>query len=184
MSNQSIWILSDESEQSSLPIINYIQEQGRELSYDTNGKLKGVLVHAGVSWKEMATVLSNTVDGITNGLYHTSFSKGAKDASRLYYKQTYEFIIVDEAHKYELSLFQITCNDTLPASLAIDPTIAEESSLSKQVEIGSLERFKDIFEDIVRSRKVIYIIDRLMKLPPDTNETSAESKSDSENATE
>ena len=119
-----------------------------------------------------------------DGFYHVTLSKGAKDASNLYLKQTYEFIIADEAHKYELSLFQITCNDTLPATLAIDPTIAEELSLDKQFEIGSLDRFKETFEEIVRSRKVIYIIDRLMKPPVVIDESSPQSISDSDSKAE
>lgn len=166
MSNEPEWIIANQNELPSQPVMDYIKQKGAELAKVTEGKLTAVLVRAGVSWKDVATTLADAFDGITNGHYHATLSKDATDASNLYKKKTYEFLIVDDIHKYELSLFQITCNDILPASLLIEPTIAEEASLQKHIEIDNLEKFKEVFEEIIHCRKVIYIINRLIKLPP------------------
>jgi len=176
MSNETIWILSNQNERPSKPVIDYILQQGADLAQATEGKLTGLLVHAGVSWRDVTSTLVDALGGITNEHYHATLSKDATDASYLYKKQTHEFVIVDETHKYELSLFQISCNDTLPASLLIEPTIAEEASLQKHIEIYNLEEFKKVFENIIHCRKVIYIINRLIKLPPPLQAETAENE--------
>ncbi len=74
--------------------------------------------------------------------------------------------------KLGFSLFQVTCNDTFPVTLLIDPTIADESSLDSKEEVENLDEFCSIFSGIVRSRKVVYIIDRLLHLSDEHKETA------------
>ena len=162
MAENSIWVTSVEKNNSSRPIIEYIIDQGNDLSKQTNGKIKGVLVKAGAAWDSFVDILTLLGSQIP---YHPTHHNELNDASELYKKRTFEFLIVDEIHKYELSVFQITCNDTMPVKLRIDPTIAREEKLEESSDIRSLETFKDIFEEIVTSEKVVYIISRLLSLP-------------------
>lgn len=171
MSENSLWITSIGEDKSSQPILDYIRNQGKDLSDQTNGKIKGILVKAGSSLASIVDALS-LISG--QAPYNPTHHKGLNDASELYNKTTYEFLIVDEIHKYELSIFKITCNDTLPANLSIDSIIAKEESLDSNCSIFSLEDFKGIFRRIVTSDKVVYVIDRLLKLPEPQPEVSKE----------
>lgn len=162
MSENSYWIISVADNQSSEPILDFIIEQGEVLKKETNNKIRGVLTKAGASWNTVIETMSKLT---LTALYQPTHHKGLKDAANLYTKSTYEFLIVDEIHKYELSVFQITCNDTLPIKLNIDPLIAKEEELDESIDVTSLEAFKSLFRKIVTSDKVVYIIDRLLKLP-------------------
>ncbi len=162
MSEKSLWITSVGENKSSQPILDYIINQGEELKKQTNGKIRGVLTVAGASWNALIDTLSLFVSTIP---YQPTHHKDLKDASDLYKKKTYEFLIIDEIHKYELSVFQLTCNDTLPVNLTIDSTIAKEEKIEENKNIYSLDTFKTVFKEIVTSEKVVYVIDRLLKLP-------------------
>ncbi len=171
MSEKTLWITSVGDDKSSQPILDFIRNQGKDLSDQTNGRIKGVLVKAGASWASLIDTLSLISGQVP---YHPTRHNGVKDAGDLYNKTTYEFLIVDEIHKYELSVFQITCNDTLPADLSIDSTIAKEEKLEEHCSIFSLDSFTSKFTEIVTSRKVVYVIDRLLKLPDPQTEVSDE----------
>lgn len=164
MNSESMWLISVEDHEPSKPIFDLINQQANYLSTETGGKVKGVLARATSSWHQIAQAISSTAAFLTDA-YSSTHNHNANDASDLYNKKTYEFYIINEEHNYELSLFQITCNDTLPATMVIEPTIASEEGLKETIEIDSINEFTDIFRSIIRSNKVTYIIDRLLKLP-------------------
>ena len=163
MKGESLWITSVDDHEPSKPVLDFIKEQASYLSEETGGKVKAVLAPAGTSWRSIISSLSL----FSEDSYHPTHHSNANDASSLYKKRTYEFYIVDEKHNYELSVFQITSNDTLPASLAIEPTIASEAGFETNItdiQVNSLKEFISMFEEIIRSNKVMYIIDRLIKM--------------------
>ena len=160
MKNETIWIIDSDSDRSSKPVIDYIIDQGKDLERQTNGRVKGELALAGTSFIDSI----NLIQAIAKPVYSPTQHKDMKDASALYTKVTYEFFIVDKCHNYELSVFKITCNDIMPVSLSIDPTIAKESRIDQTMEINSLETFQKCFGDIVSTQKVRYIIRKLLEL--------------------
>ena len=164
---KSAWIIDTDYAPSSEPILEYINEQGKMLEEDTKGRVKGMLLHGGTSFRDSIALLQ----AIATPVYSPTQHEDMKNASELYNKQTYEFFIVDKKHNYELSVFKITCNDKMPVSLSVDPTIASESGVSQKSDINSLETFQKEFDRIVTSRKVRYIIMKLMELP-ETEETT------------
>ena len=164
---KSAWIIDTNFAPSSKPILEYIIAQGKMLEDETNGRVKGILIHGGTSFRNTIALLQ----AIATPAYSPTQHKDMKNASELYSKQTYEFFIVDSKHNYELSVFKLTCNDQMPVSLNVDPTIALESEVSQNSDIDDLETFQKVFVRIVTSRKVRYIIKKLLEMP-ETEETT------------
>ena len=161
MNNDSVWILSADKKESSKPILDYIIQQADDLLEKTGGKLKAALEATGIPLAQFAKRLSDLTPRVGRSNNHAK----ARDASTFYERHTYEFFIVDESHNYELSVFQITCNDQVPVLVVIDDDIAEDADMDKEQYVDSLEEFKGLFRDIVTSDKVVYIIDKLLHLP-------------------
>lgn len=164
---KSAWVIDTDFAPSSEPILEYIIGQGKMLEEETKGRVKGILSHGGTSFRNSIALLQ----AIATPAYSPTQHKDMKNASALYSKQTYEFFIVDNKHSYELSVFKITCNDQMPVSLSVDPTIALESGIPQKSDIDDLETFQKEFARIVASRKVRYIIMKLLEMP-ETEETT------------
>ena len=169
MNKDTVWIISSTDRALSQPILSYIEQQAKEFAILTNGKLNAYLERTSTPWSTFLRELAAASRITTRSNKRSS----VQDASDFYRKYTYEFFIADEIHNYELSLFQITCNDLLPAFVTIDSDIAEEEDMDKELSIESLEEFKDVFISIVQSNKVVYIISKLLSLSdPDSLETT------------
>lgn len=165
---ESLWKIDTDFSPSSEPVLRFIIKQGEILGEETKGRVKGVLNHGGTSFRDSISLLQ----AIATPAYSPTQHKDMKNASELYNKQTYEFFIVDNKHNYELSVFKITCNDKMPVSLSVDPTIAMESGISQKSDINDLETFRNEFAKIVASRKVRYIIMKLLTMPEDEKTTA------------
>lgn len=177
MPEKSVWIINSDKNGSSQPIIDYITKQGTILGEETCGKIKGVLLPAEYSLRNLA------IDG-ADAFIRSFSTKGFQNASDLYANKLYEFFIIDEIHRYELSVFQIKYNAILPVTLTIDRTIANEANLKETQRIHSLETFKSVFEKIVTTNKVVYIIERLLNMPLPEEEIDESSKSTSADSRE
>ncbi len=179
MPEKSVWIINSDKNGSSQPIIDYITKQGTILGEETCGKIKGVLLPVEYPLSNFAIAGADALLKI-----RSPSMNGFQNASGLYANQTYEFLIIDEIHRYELSVFQIKYNAILPVTLTIDRTIASEANLKETQRIHSLETFKSVFEKIVTTNKVVYIIERLLNMPLPEEEIDENSKSTSADSRE
>lgn len=170
MSSGFEWKINPMNEQFTSPVIDYIIECGRDLEKQTEGKVIGILAKAK---HPLADALMKFAE-LGSGIYPAKLNSKAKDATLLYEKGEYQFIICDKAHSYELCVFTMSCNNLMPISVIIDSTIASEAKVDEKIEIHSFKSFKDLFSRIVTSNKVVYIISCLMNLP-DVPEISASS---------
>lgn len=178
MSNEFKWTISPVNKQPAKLVLDYLIERGRDLEKQTEGKVIGSLVKINHPLIEIA----RRVAEISNGTKPQRINKNAKDAATIYERESYQFIIYDRAHSYELCVFTIRCNAFMPVYIEIDATIAEEEEIEEYTEANNLEEFEDLFSRIVGSTKVIYIISQLNNLP-DELETQALTDSANEQST-
>ena len=157
----NVWKTLLKQEKPIQPILDYINEQAELLKEATAGKVLA-------KFSENNTGVELLLSGLGKAMaesYQLFWSKkDVADAATLYTKVYYEFIIYDAKHTYELSVFRLGFNDTLPADLYIDPTIAEEAGLQDKHEIEEQENFDRLFVEMIKTHKVQYVINRLMQL--------------------
>lgn len=162
--SDSKWIISDTGNEATQPVFDFINEQIAFLCQETGGKVVAALEPAKKRWDEIAESITAAASFLT-GAYPQTHHSGVGNAADLYKKSTYEFYIMDSGHNYELSVFQIVCNDTFPLTIVIEPSISEEAEfLSNRFVIEDFKRFERDFQSIVQTNKVRYIVSRLMNL--------------------
>lgn len=175
---ENLWVIKDlPSEKSTENLIKFINEQVKYLSEGTSGKVQANFIPRRST---MFEALGEMV--LSTSSFSSNRNRKGEDASKLYRKSQYEFFISDNKSRYELAVFDLLFNDSYPVKIFIESDIATEAKLEKEIEIQNIQQFQDIFQKIIQSNKVVYIIGKLMKLP-DEVECSSE-VTDNENPAE
>lgn len=156
---ESYWILDGNGIENTAETFSFLKTQADKLKEETDGNVLAVFREKRVSPLEKALISTGELIpssrlGIQRGV----------DATTLYGKKWYEFYITDKNCKYELAIFEIACNDEYPISLEIDETIADEAKLQKKYEVQSYSEFEGYFIDMIRTKKVTYVIRKLCDL--------------------
>lgn len=156
---ESYWILDGNGIESTEETFIFLKTQANLLKTNTNGKVLAIFREKRVFPFEKALIsTSELIPSPRFGI------RGCIDATTLYGKKRYEFYITDKDRKYELAIFEITCNDAYPISLEIDETIANEAKLQKEYDVQSYAEFEGYFIDMIRTKKVTYVIKKLCDL--------------------
>ena len=154
---EPLWNI-DNSNESTEKTLQFIEEQANALSELTDGKVLAIFRKRRVGSMEAvaraikAPVVSREVMG-----------KSGEDASLFYSKQSYEFYITDKYRQYELSVFDMICNDEYPIDVRVEKTISEEERLPPEFTAHSYQEFLSFFKAVIGANKVNYIIRSLMK---------------------
>jgi hypothetical protein len=72
-------------------------------------------------------------------------------------------IMNDKYRQYELSVFDMICNDEYPIDVRVEKTISEEERLPPEFTAHSYQEFLSFFKAVIGANKVNYIIRSLMK---------------------
>lgn len=181
MTNESNWITGFSAKQTTKPVLEYLKQQAKDLSDQTEGKVHAELAYT----NSMAHSIARSMILVTSKLQHGKLFEDSKDASLLYDKTSYDFFIYDEKHKYEFVLFQLECNDMFPVKILMDATVAQEMKMGDALKIESFGAFTQLFVRMIQTNKVVYIIHKLMNLEErEVIEGVSEEIDDSEEATE
>lgn len=152
------WHINDNYKRSQ-DVLDFIAAQSELLSQQTDGLVLAKLIKkrfdslAGM--QAMITAMESNL---------SSFHNGGEDAGKLYGKITYEFFVTDKDGKYELSIFEISCNDEFPVDLRIEASIAEEARLQTRYTVESYDEFVGYFADILKAKKINYVIRKLKRI--------------------
>ena len=180
MSSEFKWTINPVNKQSTKLVLNYLIERGKDLETQTEGKVIGSLVKTRHPIMEVAKRIAE----MSSASYSQRINKDSKDASAIYEREAYQFVIYDRSHTYELCVFTVRCNDFMPVYIDIDPTIADEEGLEKTIEVSCFETFETLFCRIVSSTKVVYVISHLNNLPDEPVTQSPDDAGTEQNASE
>lgn len=168
---ESYWKLTTDGKPTD-ETITFIKEQADMLSKETCGKVIAQFIPKRLGAYGASAALAQAAE-VFGMVSHVGSGRKGKDASVLYDYTQYEFFITDSKSKYELALFDITCNDEFPIQLEIENSIASEAKTNVSHEINSLKEFQDYFSRILKTRKVRYVIKRLIEMA-DNNSSETE----------
>ena len=154
---ESYWSIGKSNEKTQ-ETLNFLRTQADLLGQETHGN---VLAKFTDKRRSSTAVMQDALSQIAVDL--NSVHEG-ENASKLYHRKEYEFYITDSASKYELSIFDIACNDEYPIFLKIDQSIAHEAKLKTDNDVESFQDFKQYFADILRTHKVNYVIRKLQQV--------------------
>lgn len=184
-SSENIWIsaLNGEFLNPTDDVIPLMEEQGRALEEATEGVVRGRFIEtqrvpkrrstsfegAGASFRE----LSRLVDSVYGTEEVDALPQ--RDIGGLYAEKTYGFDIYSDDYKYRP--FEVTVGPVYPIKLSVDETIWRESrdeflvllpagsqdDDGRSVPVESGNNLMDFFRVIVRSRKMGFILRRLVK---------------------
>ena len=159
---ESYWITDTKGYENTKQLFDFLQQQIELLYKQTNGN---VVAKNEFSRYAKYEQLQQTIDAFSSAVALAAEGKKAeKDATILYQNKRYEFYITDKHNKYELAIFQYTCNDLFPIQLNVDSDIAREAELDLSYIVDNMMQFKSLFKQIIQTKKVIYIIDHLNKM--------------------
>lgn len=164
--SKNLWRFDEYNNASTAGITDFIKEQIEFLKEITDGNVIAVFTKRRVSSLEFAGSLLQKM--LTEA---PRANDGAKDASNLYDRICYEYYITDKRKQYELGLFYLILGSNYPVILQnIDETIAEEAEIESNYEINNQNEFEDVYSKIVGTKKVSYVIQRLMNIMKEQDE--------------
>ena len=159
---ESYWITDTKGYENTKQLFDFLQQQIELLYKQTNGN---VVAKNELTRYAKYEQLQQTIDAFSSAVALAAEGKKAeKDATILYQNKRYEFYITDKHNKYELAIFQYTCNDLFPIQLNVDSDIAREAELDLSYIVDNMMQFKSLFKQMIQTKKVIYIIDHLNKM--------------------
>lgn len=160
-------------------IIPFINQQVKMLSEASGGKVKGLFSltcdvnRTLVSALDLAESASTVVSRIISaGTVHYAPDSDLKDASDLYKKNDYCFEI--RSDRYRFRVFTIEFGPSYPAAMTLDRGMCKdlakiydrykfEEAEPCNITIRDDDDLNRVFNKLLRSEKLIYICNRLMK---------------------
>lgn len=185
-SSENPWVevLSQSQQKSTKGIVPYFNEQAKMLSEASNGKVKGVFSKT----FDVNRTLSPTLEALSamSKVFQDVASASAVDqtqkvnllnANDLYKKNSYCFEI--RSDRYRFRVLTIEFDPSYPAVMAIDQGVSNdlakiydrykfEEGEPCNITIQDDEDLDRVFNQILKSEKLIYICNRLMN---ESNET-------------
>lgn len=177
--NPWLEVLSQPQQKTTDRIIPYFNKQTKMLSETSEGKVKGLfsrtfdvnrtLVPALDLAESASTVVSRIISGST---VHFTPESDLKDAGDLYKKNDYCFEIRTDGYRFRL--FTIEFDPSYPAVMTIDRGVCNdlakicdrykfEEAEPCNITIRDDDDLNRVFNELLRSEKLIYICNRLMK---------------------
>lgn len=160
-------------------LIPYLNEQGKNLSLKTNGKVTGRVLtghyekNGFESIKDFreSLIVASQITAMRNYVYDEQDSIEREDVSSLYELNKCLFEIISDNYKY--TVFRIMFGPVYPITIFLDEDIAKEGNLSMklfensesegQYSIASFKDMKEFLRVVFNSRKVKYIVSQLMQ---------------------
>lgn len=183
--NPWLEVLSQPQQKTTDGIIPYFNKQTKMLSEASGGKVKGLfsrtfdvnrtLVPALDLAESASTVVSRIISGST---VHFTPESDLKDAGDLYKKNDYCFEIRTDGYRFRL--FTIVFDPSYPAVMTIDRGVCNDlAKTSDRYKFGEAdscnitiqddEDLDSVFNQLLKSEKLVYICNRLMN---EANETA------------
>lgn len=179
-SNDNPWaeVFTQPQQKTTEGIIPYINEQAKLLSEASGGKVKGLfsrtldvtraLVPALDLAESASTVVSRIISGST---VHSTPDSNLKDAGDLYKKNDYCFEIRSDGYRFRL--FTIKFDPSYPAIMTVDRGVCNdlakiydrynfEEADPCNITIQDDDDLDCVFNQLLKSEKLIYICNRLM----------------------
>lgn len=172
--SKDYWIIEDFDAESTNNLVCFLKEQASYLEDRTKGNVLAVYTKLRQNSIARTVEMVGQVMGAVSGPKRTP---GAEDASDLYRRFRYEYFITDKRKHYELGLFDLFIGDSYPVHMCnIDSTIVSEAGLETTYDFNSLDQFQEVYEKIIATRKVRFIISRLIRLMEEQDEQEAQNE--------
>lgn len=179
-SSENPWVevLSQPQQKSTEDIVPYFNEQAKLLSQASDGKVKGIFSQT----SEINITLSPTLEALSamSKVFQDVASASALDqtpkvdllnADDLYKKNSYCFEI--RSDRYRFRVFTIEFDPSYPAAMTIDQGVSNdlakiydrykfEEAEPCNITIQDDEDLDRVFNQLLKSEKLIYICNRLM----------------------
>lgn len=169
--SKNIWsdFLKDQVDETTDQVMPFLTTVAEQLSQATNGKVLAKF-HKQSDYTTYAGMFEAVSQIVKVAQYNPS-NDPHKDANSLYRVEEYVFDILNDSYRF--SLFKLTITPYFPITMTVDEGVYHDvrESLSgyempddkrHSIEIGSQNNLEEIFETLLQSKKLKYLVTSLI----------------------
>lgn len=185
--NENLWstvLGNTETYEETDEAIDYLRKQASDLSSATNGAVFAVFdqVEDSLNIRAMQAAIGQ-ISSEQRKLMASLQGEDAlslKNANDLYSKSDYAFEIRTE--RYRFRLFTMAVGPVFPVEMRVDEgafkdikfalkRVVGQPSKTNTIDIPNFESLRKVFETLIGSKKVVYLINRLLKMASASKES-------------
>lgn len=169
--SKNIWsdFLKDQTDETTDQVMPFLTTAAEQLGQATSGKVLAKF-HKQSDYTTYAGIAAVTNEIVKAASYKPS-NDPHEDANDLYRMEKYVFDILNDSYRF--TLFELTITPYFPITMTVDEGVYHDvrKSLSgyempddkrHSIEIGSQNNLKEIFETLLQSKKLKYLVTSLM----------------------
>lgn len=169
--SKNIWsdFLKDQTDETTDQVMPFLTAAAEQLGQATNGKVLAKF-HKQSDYTTYAGIFGMASEIVKATPYKLS-NDPHKDANDLYRMEKYVFDILNDSYRF--ALFELTITPYFPITMTVDEGVYHDvrKSLSgyeipdderHSIEIGSQNNLEEIFETLLQSKKLKYLVTSLM----------------------